>query len=453
MRIKDILSDETLIGKDMTVNGWIATERQQKNLLFIALNDGSCFGNLQIVIELTDTLREEYTELLGRLTRAVSLRVTGKIIESPAKGQKVEMSTGLDGLEILGDVDVDTYPMAKMRLPLEFLRVHPHLRVRTNIGGMVARIRNTCSYATHKFFQERGFIYVHTPPLTANDCEGAGETFEVTTSNCAPGKKFFGEDMYLTVSGQLQGESYAQGLTDIYTFGPTFRAEKSNTSRHLAEFWMIEPEMFFIDFGKLMSVAEDYVVYCVGEVLRNNADDVGFIDRIVSKGRKKMLEGLMEGDYKRLSYTEAIEILQKDWTKKCGYDKVEKWGIDLNSEQEKYLTRKFGPVIVHDYPKDIKAFYMKSGGKCEHGDTVEAMDLLVPDVGELIGGSMREIDYDTLKERIGDKVGLDRYLELRKYGCAEHGGFGLGFERLIMLITGLKNIKDCIPYPRFYGQC
>ena len=456
MQIKKILNDETLIGTEITVCGWITTERDQKKLLFVALNDGSCFKSLQIVVELTEELKTEYAELLARLTRGVSLRVTGNLIESPAKGQKVEMSTTLDKFEVLGDVDVETYPMSKMKHPPEYLRQFPHLRVRTNTGGMVARIRNTCSKATHDFFQERGFMYVHTPILTSNDCEGAGETFGAVPTGVKDSKEFFGEDVNMTVSGQLHVETYAIGLTNVYTFGPTFRAERSNTSRHLAEFWMIEPEMCFIDFGDLMNTAEAQIKYCVQAVLDNNVDDVEFINRMVSKGRRDMLEKLCKEPFKRLSYTEAIDVLIADYKDGCGYDEVKEWGIDMNSEQEKYLVRKFGPVIVYNYPQKIKSFYMKVNEDTDKGITVQAMDILVPDVGELIGGSMRENDPDRLESIMKEKdidQDLDWYLDLRRYGGAEHGGWGLGFERLIMLITGMKNVKDCIPYPRFFGKC
>ena len=452
MNIKQILNNEQYINKELTVSGWITTERSQKNLVFISLNDGSCFTSLQIVVDLNDELREVYNNKINRLTRGVSLRVTGNIIESPAKGQKVEMNAQIGAIEILGDIDTETYPMSKKRHTAEFLRQFPHLRVRTNTGGLMARVRNSCSKATHDFFQDRGFMYVHTPLLTSNDCEGAGETFLVTLD----GKKsdsFFGKNVNLSVSGQLHVESYAMALTNVYTFGPTFRAEKSNTSRHLSEFWMIEPEMVFIEFNDLMDVAEKYLKYCIKYVLDNNKDDMEFVNRFVSKKRIEMLEQILETPFKKISYTEAIEVLMKDYTKKRGYDKVEKWGIDMNSEQEKYLTKKFGPVIVYDYPKEIKSFYMKEN---EDGKTVQAMDILVPNIGEIIGGSMRENNFDVLKSKMDEKginEGLDWYLDLRRYGGAEHGGFGLGFERLIMFITGINNIKDTIPFPRYFKHC
>lgn len=452
MNIKQILNNEQYIDKELTVSGWITTERDQKNLVFISLNDGSCFTSLQIVVDLNDELREVYNSKINRLTRGVSMTVTGRIIESPAKGQKVEMNAQIGAIEILGDIDTETYPMSKKRHTSEFLRQFPHLRVRTNMGGLMARVRNSCSKATHDFFQDRGFMYVHTPLLTSNDCEGAGETFLVTLD----GKKsdsFFGKNVNLTVSGQLHVESYAMALTNVYTFGPTFRAEKSNTSRHLSEFWMIEPEMVFIEFNDLMDIAEKYLKYCIKYVLDNNKDDMQFVNRFVSKKKIEMLEQILETPFKKISYTEAIEVLMKDYTKKRGYDKVEKWGIDMNSEQEKYLTKKFGPVIVYDYPKEIKSFYMKEN---EDGKTVQAMDILVPNIGEIIGGSMRENNFDVLKSKMDKKginKGLDWYLDLRRYGGAEHGGFGLGFERLIMLVTGINNIKDTIPFPRYFKHC
>ena len=354
----------------------------------------------------------------------------------------------------------------KKRHSLEFIREHPHLKVRTNIGAIVARIRNTCSFATHEFFQKKDFIYVHTPLITSNDCEGAGETFTITTTH--PVNKnvilkedlntfkndFFGKQAFLTVSGQLQVESYAMGLKNVYSFGPTFRAEKSNTSRHLAEFWMIEPEACFITFEELMILSESYLKFCINRVLEKNCDDLNLLNKFISKGIKNSLETIVKNKFKRLSYTEAIDYLQKHYTNKVEYE-LPKWGDDLNSEQEKYLTSLFGPTILYNYPKEIKSFYMKIN---PDGKTVQAMDIIVPGIGEIIGGSMREDKYEILKDVMVTKGllkngHLNWYLDLRKYGSCPHGGFGLGFERLIMLVTGLKNIKDCIPFPRYPKHC
>ena len=457
MNIKQILNNEQYIDKELIVNGWITTERKQKNILFISLNDGSCFNNLQIVIDMTDDIKNKYNDLIVKLTRGVSLQIFGKIIKSPNKGQLVEMSANIDNVVLLGEVDANTYPLSKMKHPPEFIRQFPHLRVRTNLGGVVARIRNTCSKATHDFFQNRGFLYVHTPLMTANDCEGAGETFQIIPTNTKKFDEFFGTNVNLTVSGQLHGESYAVGLTNIYTFGPTFRAEKSNTSRHLAEFWMVEPEMCFINFEDLMDISEKHLQYCIKLVLENNKDDIEFINKHVSKGRYNMLVNMCENKFKRISYSEAINMLMQDYNASCGYSKVEEWGIDLNSEHEKYLVKKCGPIIVYNYPKKIKSFYMKVNEQSENNQqTVQSMDMLVPDIGEIIGGSMRETNLSKLETIMTEKgVGkeLDWYLDLRRYGSVEHGGYGLGFERLIMLITGVNNIKDTIPYPRYYGKC
>jgi len=466
MEIKSIIENyNNYLNKEISVNGWINNARIQTNIAFIALNDGSCQSTLQIVIEFNEeTSCSEKLQDLKSLSKGASISITGKIIESPGKGQPFEMKSELSQMIINGKVISNEYPLSKGKHSLEYIRQFPHLRVRTNTFGMIARVRNTCTFATHKFFQSKGYMNVHTPIITSNDCEGAGETFTVTTLNNDKSNinnvkttyenDFFNKKTFLTVSGQLQGESYAMGLSKIYTFGPTFRAENSNTSRHLAEFWMIEPEAAFVSFEELMELAEDYIKFCVNEVITNNYDDIIFIDKFIRKGQLKFLEDLIKTPFKKLTYSDAIDILQKDYNENVKYEKIDKWGIDLNSEQEKYLTSKFGPVIVYNYPKDIKSFYMKLN---QDNSTVQAMDILVPNIGELIGGSMREENYDKLKKvMIAKDMNIDHlswYLDLRKYGSAPHGGFGLGFERLIMLISGISNIKDCIPFPRYPSHC
>lgn len=471
MNISQIFTNaQTSLGQKKTINGWIVTARVQSHIAFISVNDGSCQRSIQIVMDLKEDIGEEQKLKLKTLTKGVCITINGEIVESPAKGQFCELHCKVEDLNILGEVDPGEYPLSKKKHSLEYIRSFPHLRVRTNTFGMVARVRNTCTLATHEFFQKNGFINVHAPIITSNDCEGAGETFTITNSlkdNISEipiikdsngkidyEKDFFGKKAFLTVSSQLQGESYAMGLSRIYIFGPTFRAENSFTSRHLSEFWMIEPEAAFISFKELMDLAEEYIKYCIHRVLNDNMDDIDFINKRILKGHKKTLEDIYSKDFKRISYTEAIEVLQQDYTKKSPYEKVEEWGCDLHSDQEKYLTSKFGPTIVYNYPKKIKSFYMKEN---EDGKTVQAMDVLVPGIGELIGGSMREENYDkllyTMNEKGVNPESLSWYLDLRKYGSAPHGGFGLGFERLIMLISGLTNIRDCIPFPRYPKHC
>lgn len=465
MNIKNILQfNKENLDSIITANGWVNTCRDQNTICFISLNDGSTVNNLQIVIEYNKENQSEQNLLkLSKLYRGVSLEVSGKVVPSPAKGQEIELKASLNDLTILGELDVDKYPIAKNRYPLEYIRQFPHLKVRTNIGSIVSRIRHACTIATHTFFNNNQFVNVHTPIITSNDCEGAGETFTVT--NLKSGDKndyehdFFAKQAYLTVSGQLQVESYAHGMSRVYTFGPTFRAENSNTSRHLAEFWMVEPEICFINFNNLMDLGEEYLKFCIEYVLREYRDDIEFINKNICKGHKLKLENIIKNPFKRLSYTEAIKILQKDNSGKK-YEKVEEWGIDLSSDHEKFLTEKYGPTILYDYPKEIKSFYMKVNNRSDVNDrdTVQAMDILVPGIGEIIGGSMREDNYNKLKEIMENKGllengKLDWYLDLRKFGSVQHGGFGLGFERLIMMITGLSNIKDCIPFPRYPKHC
>ena len=471
MDIKSLVLTQKYLDKYITINGWINNSRIQSNIVFISITDGGCQKCLQIVINLDreendsgkdwkDSEKDKKQSMkLQQITKGVSIKAYGILIKSPAKGQLYELQMNLDDLEILGEVNAKEYPFAKKRHTLEHVRKFPHLRVRTNTISMVSRIRNTCSFATHQFFQEKGFINVQTPIITSNDCEGAGEAFVISNSKDSNGNStsFFNKLCYLTVSGQLQAESYALGLSKVYTFGPTFRAEKSNTSRHLSEFWMVEPEICFISFEELMQLSEDYIKFCLEKVFDKNADDLDFINKFVSKGHKDKLHSILTTKFKRISYTEAVDILINDYNKKKPeYSEIKEWGEDLNSEQEKYLTSKFGTTVVYNYPKKIKSFYMKSNDDDEL-QTVQAMDILVPDIGELIGGSMREDDYDKLSlnmdERGINKDSLSWYLDLRKYGTAPHGGFGLGFERLIMLITGISNIRDSIPYPRYPKNC
>ena len=468
LSIKDIINNSNFIGLTLEINGWVTTSRLQTNILFVTINDGSSQENLQIVIEMNYYIDSDKKSKIKNITKGASIKVYGEIVNSPASGQNCELKADFDDFTIIGTIDPEKYPLSKKAHGLDYIRKYPHLRVRTNTFGIVARIRNTCSYATHKFFQNNGYINVHTPIITSNDCEGAGETFTVTNmlkdkiTNLKTDKDnsllynddFFQKKAFLTVSGQLQAESYAIGLSKVYTFGPTFRAENSNTSRHLAEFWMVEPEAAFITFDNLMTLAENYIKYCIKKVLKKNSDDIKFIDKFIKKDQENFLEKLVENKFNRISYNEAIDILKNDYNKNCLYDKIENWGCDLNSEQEKYITQKYGPTIIYNYPKKIKSFYMKSN---EDNITVQAMDILVPGIGEIIGGSMREESYEKLLENMKEKNinpdNLSWYLDLREFGTAPHGGFGLGFERLIMLITGLANIKDCIPFPRYPGNC
>ena len=451
--VREILGT-TPIGTEAAVNGWVRTKRDSKNVCFLELNDGSSMTSLQLIIDKgIDTVPEE---LLERITTGASLTVTGRVVESPGKNQRVEMD--VSGLELYGEAPADSYPLQKKRHSFEFLREIAHLRPRTNTFGAIARVRNTLSMAIHNFFQTRGFMYVHTPIITASDAEGAGEMFQVTTLplNEVPltdtgidyGRDFFGKRTSLTVSGQLEAEIFATALSKVYTFGPTFRAENSNTSRHLAEFWMIEPEVAFCDITGDMDLAEDFLKSILTELLERSREDMEFFDRWIEKGLIENLTSILESDFARISYTEAIDALQEN---RDNFEFPPDWGADLQSEHEKYLTETVykRPVIVSDYPKEIKAFYMKLN---EDGKTVRAMDVLVPRLGEIIGGSEREADHDILLKRIGEQ-GLDTkeywwYLDLRRFGTVPHAGFGLGFERLVQYVTGMQNIRDVIPFPR-----
>ena len=439
--------------KTRTVSGWVRTRRDSKNVCFFELSDGSCLKNLQVIID-----KEKYNpeDLLPKLTTGAGVEVDGMLVESPGQNQSVELQAS--EIRIVGEAPADSYPLQKKRHSFEFLREIAHLRPRTNALGAVTRVRSAASYAVHKFYQERGFFYIHTPIISASDCEGAGEMFQVTTLdlNNLPkedgavdyGKDFFGKQASLTVSGQLEAEIYALSHSNVYTFGPTFRAENSNTARHLAEFWMIEPEMAFCNLEGDMDVAEDFIKYVIGYVLENCAEDMELFNKFIEKGIVDSLRSVVESDFHRVTYTDAMKELEKN---KGAFEFTPSWGADLQSEHEKYLTEKVfgGPVIVTDYPKDIKAFYMKMN---DDGKTVRAMDVLVPRLGEIIGGSQREDSLERLTARL-DQMNLAQedywwYLDLRRYGSVPHSGFGLGFERLIQYLTGMQNIRDVIPFPR-----
>lgn len=456
IRISDILKLDKS-GVELAVNGWVRTRRDAKGFCFLEINDGSCLANLQVIAP--ETL-PEYETLIQKITTGSSVSVQGKLVDSPAQGQKFELHAR--SLDVLGLAPQD-YPLQKKKHSLEFLREIAHLRPRTNSIGAVARVRSSLSYAVHTFFQERGFCYVHTPIITASDCEGAGEMFHVSTLDTEKlprtpdgkvdySKDFFGKPASLTVSGQLEGEIYAMALGKVYTFGPTFRAENSNTPRHLAEFWMIEPEVAFYRLADDMNLAEEFVRYLAKHALDKNYADLEFFNERIDNGVIDRVKNIAESPFERISYTDAIAILEKNNDK---FEYKVKWGSDIQSEHERYLTEvTFGkPVIVHDYPKDIKAFYMRIN---DDNKTVRAMDVLVPKIGELIGGSEREERLDVLTERI-KSMGLDEksywwYLDLRKFGSTPHAGFGLGFERLILLLTGMQNIRDVIPFPRYPGN-
>ena len=462
--IKDILTSEPK-GQAIDVYGWVRTKRETKNLVFIEINDGSCFASIQATFDRDTGLDNNTEALLKKAGTGVSVKVSGNLIPSPAAGQRVELQA--NNIHIFGDADQEKYPLQKKRHSMEFLRDIAHLRARTNTFGAVARIRSQMAYAIHTFFQERGFQYVHTPIITGSDCEGAGEMFHVTTFDIEETVKkalkekkdpdsfkidysqdFFGKQANLTVSGQLEGETYATALSRIYTFGPTFRAENSNTSRHLAEFWMVEPEMSFFTIKENMELAEEFIVYLLKWALEKCKEDLEFFDSRIKKGLIEMLNNVVNTPFTRLTYTEAIAELEKHIDR---FEFKPYWGCDLQSEHERFLTEEVykGPVIVTNYPKEIKSFYMKLN---EDGKTVRAMDVLVPGLGEIIGGSEREENLDILQGRIKE-LGLREedywwYLDLRLYGTVPHSGFGLGFERLLLYVTGMGNIRDVIPFPR-----
>jgi asparaginyl-tRNA synthetase len=445
-------------GTPATVQGWVKTRRDSKDVHFIQINDGSCFADLQIVADAASIP----PDTMARVTTGACIRVTGTVVESPAKGQAVELRA--ESVEVLGAAPPETYPMQKKRHNLETLREFQHFRTRSNTFGAVFRVRNALAFAIHKFFQQRGFLYVHTPILTTSDAEGAGAMFQVTTLDLmnlprnpeGPGidfaQDFFAKPAYLTVSGQLEAEIFALSFTNVYTFGPTFRAENSNTPRHLAEFWMVEPEMAFCDLNGDMRLAEDFLKYLIADVRKNCAADLEFFQKLYEPGLLDKLDNVLNNEFAHVPYTEAVNILEKSGRQ---WEFPVSWGADLQSEHERYLTEETfrKPVIVTDYPKSIKAFYMRGN---EDGKTVRAMDVLAPGIGEIIGGSQREERHDVLVDRIRE-MGLDEshytwYLDLRKYGGVAHAGFGLGFERMMMYVTGMKNIRDVIPFPRTPGH-
>jgi asparagine--tRNA ligase len=439
----------------VNVRGWVRTKRGSKNVIFIALNDGSAINNVQIV---ADTEAFD-AELVKDITTGACLSVNGALVQSQGSGQAVEIQA--KEIEILGTCGSD-FPMQKKGQSFEYMRQHAHMRLRTNTFGAVFRIRHNMAMAIHHYFHEHGFFYFHTPIITASDCEGAGQMFQVTTKNLYDLKKdengkidysddFFGKPTSLTVSGQLEGELGATSLGAIYTFGPTFRAENSNTPRHLAEFWMIEPEVAFNDITDNMDLAEDFLKYCIQWAFDNCQDDLNFLNKMIDNTLIDRLHFVLKNEFVRLSYSEGIEILEQAVKAGKKFEFPIYWGVDLASEHERYLVEEHfkRPVILTDYPKEIKAFYMKLN---EDGKTVRAMDVLFPQIGEIIGGSEREADYDKLQTRI-DEMNLPMkdmwwYLDTRKYGTCPHSGFGLGFERLILFVTGMQNIRDVIPFPR-----
>ena len=451
-RIAEILKSTTT-DYDITVKGWVRTKRGNKNVAFIALNDGSCVGNIQVVVDLQKIQEEE----LKAVTTGSCIRVDGKLVKSLGAGQGVEVQA--EKIEVYGTADPDTYPLQKKGHSLEFLRDIAYLRPRTNTFGAVFRIRHAMAYAIHKYFNDHGFYYWHTPLITGSDCEGAGAMFNVTTMdlNNLPrtedgqidySQDFYGKPCNLTVSGQLEGELGALALGQIYTFGPTFRAENSNTPRHLSEFWMIEPEMAFYELEENMELAEDFLKYLIRYALENCREDLEFMNKMWDKELIERLEFVIKNDFVRLDYTEGIEILKASGRK---FEFPCDWGCDLQSEHERYLVEEHfkRPVILINYPKDIKAFYMKQN---EDGKTVRAMDVLFPKIGEIIGGSEREADYGKLTARVKElqmsEAELWWYLDTRRWGSAPHTGFGLGFERLLLFVTGMANIRDVIPFPR-----
>jgi asparagine--tRNA ligase len=455
LRIKELLRGE-LVGQSVCVKGWVRTKRGNKAVSFIALNDGSTIHNIQIV---ADNDKFE-ASLLSKITTGASLSIVGELVASQGKGQSVEIQAS--EIEVLGTADPETYPLQKKGHSLEFLREIAHLRPRTNTFGAIYRMRHEMSMAIHTYFHERGFYYFHAPLITASDCEGAGQMFQVTTLplNDLPrtedgsidhSQDFFGKPTALTVSGQLEGELAAMSMGAIYTFGPTFRAENSNTPRHLAEFWMIEPEVAFLEIEENMDLAEDFIKHCARWALERCADDIAFLAEHYDKELVERLKFVLDKPFKRLTYTEGIEILEAAVKAGRKFEFPIYWGADMSSEHERYLVEEHfkTPVIVTDYPKEIKSFYMKLN---KDGKTVRGMDVLFPKIGEIIGGSEREADYDKLKARAEEMGVPDKdiwwYMDTRRYGTAPHSGFGLGFERLLLFVTGMTNIRDVIPFPR-----
>ena len=455
MKIKDLLNEAP--GKEVLAKGWVRTKRGNKQVKFIALNDGSTINNIQIVAE-AENFDEE---LMKRITTGASLAVRGQLVESIGSGQKVEIKA--ESIEIYGECDPMRYPLQKKDTSLEYLRTVAHMRMRTNTFGAVLRVRNTMAYAIHTFFQKKGFVYLHTPLITESDCEGAGQMFQVTTLDLEkplPRNKkgeidynedFFGKQTSLTVSGQLEGELGATAVGEIYTFGPTFRAENSNTPRHLAEFWMVEPEMAFYDIKDNMDLAEEFIKYLVSYALENCIDDIKFLNDKYDDGLIERLRSVIGTNFVRLEYTEGIRILEEAVKNGVKFEYPVYWGVDLQSEHERYLVERHfqKPVILTGYPKEIKAFYMKQD---DNGKTVRAMDVLFPKIGEIIGGSEREWSLEKLENRINElgmsRKNLEWYIDTRRFGSVPHSGFGLGFERLLLFVTGMSNIRDVIPFPR-----
>ena len=453
-KVKDLLAMQA--GCEVLVKGWVRTKRGNREIAFIALNDGSTIKNIQIVVD----KNAETEAILPRITTGACIGVTGELVESLGSGQAVEIHA--KNIEIFGECDPMRYPLQKKDTSFEYLRTVAHMRPRTNTFGAVLRLRSQMAYAIHDYFHKKGFVYLHTPLITASDCEGAGQMFQVTTldlNNVPKNKKgepdyskdFFGKQTSLTVSGQLEGELGATALGEIYTFGPTFRAENSNTPRHLAEFWMIEPEMAFYDIKDNMDLAEDFIKSLVRYALDNCRDDIQFLNDRYDNTLIERLEGVVNTEFVRLKYTDGIEILKEAIANGHKFEYPVDWGTDLQSEHERYLVEEhFGkPVILTDYPKDIKAFYMKQN---DDGKTVRAMDVLFPKIGEIIGGSEREADLSKLEARVDElkmsRRGLEWYIDTRRFGSCPHSGFGLGFERLLLFITGMQNIRDVIPFPR-----
>ena len=452
------LFDPALLDKEVDVKGWVRTRRGNKHVQFVALNDGSTIKNIQIVFDMTKFSDDD----LRPVTTGSSIHVTGQLVASQGKGQTCEIQA--DTLEVYGTADPEKYPLQKKGHTLEFLREIAHLRPRTNTFSAILRVRSALAFAIHKFFNSKGFTYLNTPLITASDCEGAGAMFQVTTLNLEELPKneegktdysqdFFGKPAALTVSGQLEGELGATALGEIYTFGPTFRAENSNTPRHLSEFWMVEPEMAFCDITETMDLAEEFVKYCIRYALDNCRDDIEFLAQMYDKDLIDRLNFVVNNEFVRLTYTEGVKILMESGKK---FEFPVDWGTDLQSEHERYLVEEHfkRPVIMTDYPKDIKAFYMKLN---DDGKTVRAMDVLFPHIGEIIGGSEREADYDKLLGRIEElhipMKDMWWYLDTRRFGTVPHSGFGLGFERLVLFVTGMANIRDVIPFPRYPKNC
>ena len=453
IKIKELLNT-TQGEKNVLVKGWVRTRRDSKGgFSFIEINDGSCQANIQVIVEHS---LKDFSELDKKITTGSCIAVSGQLVASEGKGQKMEVQVA--EIEVYGSADVETYPLQKKRHSFEFLREIAHLRPRTNTFGSVMRVRSRLAFAIHQFFNDRGFVYLNSPIITTSDCEGAGEMFQVTTLDLTNPPKvegnidytqdFFGEKTSLTVSGQLEGEIYALALSEIYTFGPTFRAENSNTSRHLSEFWMVEPEMAFYDLDDDMDLAEEFIKYLLVDVLENCSKDMEFFNQRIDKTILEVMQNIVDNEFERLTYTNAIDILEKS---KETFTYPVKWGLALQAEHERHLSEKVfkKPIIVYNYPEKIKSFYMKLN---EDGETVRAMDVLLPKLGEIIGGSQREDDYDILLKRLKDNSLEPEeywwYLDLRRFGSAPHSGFGLGFERLVQFVTGMENIRDVIPFPR-----